>query len=450
MTAIWEVPGDEKDVEGLDADGRPDPAYAAALGLVPAPALRRALAAVTDVAFYLLLQAPFWLFTVPLLAMLLLQEISVYGLVSHPNFLVAMIVAGATVLLTLAFCITQLVLHGRKGVTIGKALFGLRSVNVATLERPGFWRVVLRFLVLMAASIVAIALLVFLLSPLWDSERRGRGWHDRAGGLWMVDVRRGLNPYDEKRMRIARKSATVERAPEAAPLPSLATPRSGHTPQSYRPAGRTSAGVLGVAGPSPERARPAQDPSRSAEHGAAQIVMNVPDGLLGAPPAQPAPLPPAAPMPRSRGERPAAHEPLAPAARPAAPAAPTAARTFSPAAPGPPAPRPAYAITLDTGQRIALAGAALVGRDPRALGEYEAAALIAVADEGRSISKTHLAVRATPRGVEVIDLHSTNGTSITHGGAEHPLPPSQSGLAQIGDTVRFGDRTLTIGRPETD
>ena len=42
---IWEVGDDEKVIEGLDELGRPDPAYAAALGLVHAPMLRRALAA---------------------------------------------------------------------------------------------------------------------------------------------------------------------------------------------------------------------------------------------------------------------------------------------------------------------------------------------------------------------------------------------------------------------
>ncbi len=42
---IWELPDRDRQVEGLDDNGEPDPAYAAALGLVSAPLGRRAAAA---------------------------------------------------------------------------------------------------------------------------------------------------------------------------------------------------------------------------------------------------------------------------------------------------------------------------------------------------------------------------------------------------------------------
>ena len=45
---IWEIDESRKVVEGLDDDGRPDPAYAAALGLRPAPLGRRALASIIE------------------------------------------------------------------------------------------------------------------------------------------------------------------------------------------------------------------------------------------------------------------------------------------------------------------------------------------------------------------------------------------------------------------
>src|SRR5690606_35429785 len=68
-----------------------------------------------------------------------------------------------------AYVIVQLVLHGRKGTTLGKAVCGIRSVNVRTLERPGFCRgAVVRYLVAYASLLVPVIgpILVIALSPL--------------------------------------------------------------------------------------------------------------------------------------------------------------------------------------------------------------------------------------------------------------------------------------------
>ncbi|WP_159620951.1 RDD family protein [Ruania rhizosphaerae] len=253
---IWEVGENDRQVEGVDETGRPDPHYAAALGLVPAPLPRRAVAAVIDAAIYLLLQVPYWVFTLPLLLKFLDARISWYGFTNHPQFILAVVMLAVSFALSLAYCIVQLVFHGRKGITIGKAIMGLRSINVVTLERPGVFRVLLRVLVVWASGVVLVGPLLFLLSPLFDPEKRGRGWHDRAGRLWLVDVREGLQPYDAKRMRIARKTVTAEPVAQPKPLPSLATPVDPDAAQAYRPGARVSAGVLGVARPHGEGPRP--------------------------------------------------------------------------------------------------------------------------------------------------------------------------------------------------
>ncbi|WP_313355095.1 FHA domain-containing protein, partial [Microbacterium sp.] len=69
-----------------------------------------------------------------------------------------------------------------------------------------------------------------------------------------------------------------------------------------------------------------------------------------------------------------------------------------------------------------------------------------VADDTRSVSKTHLAVLPARRGVLVIDRGSTNGSAIARDGAELPLTPGDPAPVQTGDVVRFGDRTLTVER----
>ncbi|MFA4840299.1 MAG: RDD family protein, partial [Agrococcus sp.] len=246
---IWEIEDSRKVVEGLDDDGRPDPAYAAALGLKPAPLGRRALASIIEFAVYGLLQLPYWIVALPTLLKVAAGSLQPYGLANHPDLVWMVVATAASAVLTTAFVVVQIVLHGRKGVTLGKALTGIRSVDVATLERPGIGRALLRALVLWAIFLVpVIGPVLFLISPLLDREKRGRGWLDKVGGTWFVDVDHGLDPYHDKRMRIARK--TVSAAPETAKsqLPSLATPADSLA-QAYRPGARISSGVVGAARP---------------------------------------------------------------------------------------------------------------------------------------------------------------------------------------------------------
>nr|WP_268866078.1 RDD family protein [Microbacterium sp. ZXX196] len=454
VTTIWELDEGEREIEGIRADGTPDPAYAAALGILPAPYGRRALAVAIDIAIYALVQLPYALGTLPLVLLFLRAEVSAYGFLTHPQFLLAMIMAGVTAVLTLALAVVQLVLHGRRGFTIGKASVGVRTIHVATLERPGFWRVVWRVVLVGAAGLVPVAgYVVMFLSVMWDPERRGRAWHDRASSVWLIDVRRGLQPYDDKRMRIARKMVRVEAAPEAPELPSLAT-HSG-APEAYRPAGRVSAGVLGVAraGRGAEGAVGlAARPPRQADPQAPAIVLGMPADLTSAPPAAPAPR---APEPAPRVDP----APRAdPAPRPAEPAprvdpAPRAEPAPRPAEPEPdplpadPAPAaPAFRLVLDTGGALALAGPILVGRDPQGDGGFAGARPVAIPDDTRSISKTHVALAPRADGVEIRDLGSTNGTSIRRGEAERPVPAGTSVLVRPGDVVAFGDRTIRIER----
>ncbi|QCR20107.1 RDD family protein [Agrococcus sp. SGAir0287] len=247
---IWSIDdGRDKRPEGVDEDGVPDPAYAASLGLLNAPLGRRAAASLVDVAVYALLSLPLVVGASPRLMSLATGAVSWYGFVNHPDFVLTVVFAAVTVVLSLAFTIVQLVLHGRKGVTLGKALTGLRTVNVTTLQAPGFGRMLLRGVVLSASSIVpVVGPALFLASPLLDRARR-RGWLDHVGRSWLVDAAKGLDPYDVKRMRIARKTVAADPIAEQQVLPSLATPVQHGAPVAYQPGARVSAGVLGAARP---------------------------------------------------------------------------------------------------------------------------------------------------------------------------------------------------------
>ncbi|HIY67156.1 MAG TPA: RDD family protein [Candidatus Agrococcus pullicola] len=290
---IWEIDDKKKVIEGLDEDGNPDPEYAAKLGLVAAPYGRRALASIIEFVLYGLLISPYVIFVVPYLVNILTGMLDVYGFVQHPSFILILLVWLFSFVLTLAFMIVQVSLHGKKGVTIGKAFVGIRSVNVKTLEAPGFWRAVWRALLMsMVFYVPIIGPALFFVSPFFDQQRRRRGWLDYAGGTWFVDIRRGLNPYDRKRMRIARKNAKVELNDDEEQLPSLATEAVEREPVQYVPSARRSGGVLGASVPEPSPSAPASTTSQNS------------------PPAPAAPAPsPAAPVSAPSAARPIASVP---------------------------------------------------------------------------------------------------------------------------------------------
>ena len=415
---IWEIEDAKDEIEGLDENGRPDPAYAAALGMLSAPLGRRALALVIDVAVWLVLQLPLWLGTVPLLLKLATGSISPYGLVNHPSFILAIVTAAATVVLTLVVSIVQLVMHGRGGRTIGKGSVGIRSVNVRTLGRPGVGWVLLRYLLMGASGIVPLIGPVLLLaSPTFDPERRGRGLHDKATHVWLVDVRKGLNPYDDKRMRVARKLVKAEPAPERSSLPSLATPQDPAVAPQYRPGSRVSAGVIGIARP--------HTPDSRAE-------------ISVAPAAAPAaPVPVEAGKPVMGGYRPAGENPAAQEAAPQ----PAPAAQEAPAAPQP----VVFGLRLDTGESIPVAAPVLLGRNPDAAG-HPGAHTVALEDESKSLSKTHLLVRPVEGGLEIMDCGSTNGSGLVRGGTEYEVVAGAPVVTIEGDTVRLGDRLAAVIR----
>jgi len=483
---IWEIDERARTIEGLDADGRPRPEYAASLGLIRAPYGRRVLATVIEAFVLLLVQTPMLVVVLPALLALALAPDPVAALAARDDVLLLVIVGGISSALSTAFVLVQLILLGRRGVTIGKAFTGLRAVNVRTLERPGFWRgAVVRYLVLCASLLVPLLgpLLVVALSPLFDRDRRGRSWPDLAAAIWLVDVRRGLHPYDEKRMRIARKTVSTDLLDVRTELPSLATPRVSSGSEAYVPLARNKGGVLGAvrstpgtpvvgdtgedaaeeprtgipttvaASPFAAAARPAPAAPAAAAVAPGAIVAPGPGAAAWTPPpllGDPPPADPAAPAePTAPAEpAPAVAEPAADPAAAAVPIEPT------PAAPAPAEhaagadaqPHPvAVELVLDSGETVAVAGGGVVlGRAPATGPDDVEVAPVPVVDPTRSISKTHWALLRRDGGVVAVERGSTNGSVLVRGGSEQPLEPGRPIEVRHGDTIRFGDRHAVV------
>ncbi|MGR0221151.1 RDD family protein [Agromyces sp. ZXT2-6] len=374
----------DEPIPGVGADGRADPAYAERLGLLPAPPGRRSAAFAVDACGWGLLSAPSAVGAAQLAPVVLSRAVTDAAALGGPLLLLAL----GQVLLA-AYGVTQLALHGRRGVTIGKASLGLRSVNAATFDRPGFWRVVLRALVLWASQLVlpfAGPALCFA-SGLWDPEGRGRSWLDRVGRCLVVDARRGLDPFDGAALRHARRQLEAAPRAERPVLPSLASDRAIDE-RTFIPAARSSSGVI-AAPPAAEAVAASSAWAPPAEAPMAATVASAPSG-------------------------------------PASPARPVAVGTVT--------------LAFAHGARVAASGTVLLGRDPASTGDDPAStALVPLVDASMGLSKTHAAVTVDDRGVHVTDRWSSNGTALVGAdGRARVLEPGLPTPVPPGSTVRLG------------
>jgi FHA domain len=300
----------------------------------------------------------------------------------------------------------QLLLHGRRGLTVGKAAFGLRSVNVARFDAPGFWQVVLRVLVLWAGQVVLpiIGPALLFTSSEWDPEQRGRSWLDRVGRTYAIDIRRGLNPLDAKALRHARRALAAPSRAEVVELPSLATdrPLDEHT---FIPAARSSSGVVSAA-----------------------VVSGWEPPPLGAPAIERPSSGPAVP-----------DSAIVPAARPATPPA-GAERPASTAIPG----RSAWVLAFDDGTKVVAPDRGFVGRAPAPPGG-EPAVLVPLVDTSMRISKTHAEIGVDASGFWISDRGSRNGTAVEMpDGAVRTLGRGETARLPAGSRVTLGGRWFTV------
>lgn len=112
-----------------------------------------------------------------------------------------------------------------------------------------------------------------------------------------------------------------------------------------------------------------------------------------------------------------------------------------------PAPRPEPARTtaravVSTGEEIPLDRPVVLGRKPRVsrVGSGAVPRLVAVPSPEQDISRSHLEIRPEGASVLVVDLGSTNGTTLLRPG-QLPvrLHPNEAVLVVEGDTVDLGE-----------
>jgi len=103
-------------------------------------------------------------------------------------------------------------------------------------------------------------------------------------------------------------------------------------------------------------------------------------------------------------------------------------------------------LELDSGQRLPLESALVIGRNPTAPVDAPADAY-RWADLSRTLSQSHARLEWDGRFVWVTDLASTNGTALRTDGASQGLLPFQRTPIPTGAVLELGDRVITVRTP---
>ncbi len=339
---------------------------------------------------------------------------------------------GVAVGTVLVVSLIYAVLLGVAGISPGKALVGLRVVRARDGRPVGIVVGLLRTLILGIATLptFGLGLATLAWTALADPSGRRRGAHDRWTQTIVVDVRPAPAADDEGEERprqivnltaMRLMPASAGQAPAVPSVPPGPTP---HRREPRRPEPRPE--------PAPE-AQPAGQPSSPPPTPPAPppAVTTAPIPT-SEPRPDPSPGPPAEPAAEPPGE-PTHRRPAA--TLPAEPAQPTATATT------------VWRVTFDTGEAFAIEGVALVGRSPEARPGERVRHLVPLRSSDMSLSKTHAQVHVAPDGALVVmDRGSTNGSVIVRKGVSKSLTAGRPATLLAGDTVRFGDRSMTVSQ----
>jgi uncharacterized RDD family membrane protein YckC len=317
---------------------------------------------------------------------------------------------------------------------------GLRAMRLQLVGfldgRPiGLTRVFLRAVVFWALYLTGIGLLIMLIMML--RHPRKQGWHDLAVTSVMIKERLLAPPVQPSR------SAASAQQGAPAQVGSMSQPRPSDVDAAARPSYAPGQGYAPASSGAPYVA--AVPPGGSAAPSGGNAYAAPPQGApYGAPPygSSPSSQPSGGEM-YSPGQLAGPMSPVSQGSPSVSPAygdfpdyaaSPGDFADQTPVGSGSPYVQD-WSILLDDGRRIAVEGLVLLGRNPQPRAGEEDAQLIKIADETRTVSKSHLAVGVDAGGVYVVDRGSTNGSTVS-------TTNGMSSRCRAGEMVRVGDGAI--------
>jgi hypothetical protein len=334
---------------------------------------------------------------------------------------------------------------------------GLRAMKLQLVGfldgRPiGWGRVCVRTLVFWALCVTGIGLLIMLIMELRHPRRQG--WHDLTATAVMIKERvlapaaqptRAVGAVQQDQpAQLSNGSQQLQPNGARAPMPPryrgeepYGSPGSPVPPGPLTPPpGQLTAPPGYSAGPTPYAPAGAPQGTPGAGYGGNEYATPYPGASYGPPQygsggEMYAPGQQASPVSQSPNGTPSGGVPAYEEERQAS-AGDVEDQTAA-------APRSPYvedwSILLDDGRRIALDGLVLLGRNPQPNAGEEDAQLIKIADETRTVSKSHLAVGVDAGGVYVVDRGSTNGSTVS-------TTNGMSARCKAGEMVRVGEGAI--------
>jgi uncharacterized RDD family membrane protein YckC len=328
---------------------------------------------------------------------------------------------------------------------------GLRAMKLQLVGfldgRPiGPARVFVRALVFWALFVTGIGLLIMLIMML--RHPRKQGWHDLAATSVMIKERVLAPPVQP-----ARAATGAQQGPPAQ-VGNRSQPQSSGVRSEMPPSYASGEGYASAGSPVPPGPLTPPPGMAPASSGAPYAAAAPPGGsaspyggnAYAAPPYPGAPYAPS--YGSSPTSQPSGGELYSPGQHDLPEYAASAGGFSDQTAGGSPSPYVQdWSILLDDGRRIAVEGLVLLGRNPQPKAGEEDAQLIKIADETRTVSKSHLAVGVDAGGVYIVDRGSTNGSTVsTTNGMSSRCRPGE--MVRVGDgaIVSIGDHWLEITR----
>lgn len=324
----------------------------------------------------------------------------------------------------------------------GMRLMRLQLVGFYDGRPIGWIRYLVRTLVFWALSATGIGLLLMLIFLLMHPRKQG--WHDLVVHAVVIE-QRALAPPRSK------AGAEQRRPPQAIPQTqrdqvTAMSPYGGQphgAPEPLVPPEGVEANQSPVPAPPTAQGAPAYTNSHVSTEGQPPPSGSSSAPTMPPPLAPPEGVPAGAPVTPVEGSPPSGDRiPLGEEATPT-----TKVRSVSVPGPRDENAQIGWVVVLDDGREIAVNGLVLLGRNPQPHPGEEDAQLIKIADDTRTVSKSHLAIATDVDGAFVVDRGSTNGSTVTtSSGVSTKCQMGERVRVAEGSIVSIGDHWLEIRR----